>query len=283
MTKDKKYPTKKRKGKKKVINNFNKPLKELSNQTSPNFMSRKEDSVTKGEDLNLESNKISDIKGLKELLNVKRFKFNQIQIGEAKDLENLSNLQDLNLEKSNLIAEIKGLEYLLKAMEQEDFGSQISNEIYGDFLELPIPKNSERMIKVYDYKFLKGKLSGYVEGKCYFDDQYREIAILKGNTIDFGNEVHALRDDNVITVKYKVDEDNKTHEAGYLKDDVIYAKHGFFANSNGKDSFLVKISKENGEFYDKEGKLLLRLEGDYDSLDFIDFIGIALYYLELFI
>ncbi|MFX0019321.1 MAG: hypothetical protein ACFFBT_00805 [Promethearchaeota archaeon] len=123
------------------------------------------------------------------------------------------------------------------------------------------------MIEVYDYKYSKGKLAGYIDGTNYLDKKKRVKAQLEGNEFVAHDQILLiLKDDGVITY-------SEGEEQGYIKDGRIY-----WIN----DELLYEFSKEEGNILDSNQKVVLKLEGDYKKLDDRDFFGIAGYFLELF-
>ena len=123
------------------------------------------------------------------------------------------------------------------------------------------------MIEVYDDKYSKGKIAGYVDGTTYLDKKKRVKAQLEGNKfVAHGQILLILRDDGVITY-------SEGEEQGYIKDGKIY-----WIN----DELLYEFSKEEGKILDSSRNVVLKLEGDYKKLDDRDFFGIAGYFLELF-
>jgi len=123
------------------------------------------------------------------------------------------------------------------------------------------------MIEVYNYKYNKGKIAGYVDGTTYLDKKKRVKAQLEGNKFVADDQILLiLRDDGIITY-------SEGEEQGYIKDGRIY-----WIN----DEFLYEFSKEEGKILDSSKNVALKLEGDYEKLDDRDFFGIAGYFLELF-
>ncbi len=57
---------------------------------------------------------------------------------------------------------------------------------------------------------------------------------------------------------------------------------GFILDSkiSDDDGPMCEISKEKGELLDPEGEVLLTLEGNYETLELIDYFGIAVTYLK---
>ncbi|MHA2429778.1 MAG: hypothetical protein ACXACC_01975 [Promethearchaeota archaeon] len=123
------------------------------------------------------------------------------------------------------------------------------------------------MIEVYDYKYSKGKIAGYIEGTTYLDKKKRLKAQLEGNQFVADDQILLiLREDGVITY-------SEGEEQGYIKDGRIY-----WIN----DELLYEFSKEEGKILDSSRNVVLKLEGNYEKLDDRDFFGIAGYFLELF-
>jgi len=59
-------------------------------------------------------------------------------------------------------------------------------------------------------------------------------------------------------------------------------KVGFILDSkiSDDDGTICEISKEKGELLDPEGEVLLSLEGNYETLELMDYFGIAGTYLK---
>jgi len=87
------------------------------------------ESLVNLQDLNLNGNQITEIKGLESLVNLQKLHLDSNQITEIKGLVSLVNLQDLNL-NGNQITEIKGLVSLVNLQDLNLNGNQIT-EIKG--------------------------------------------------------------------------------------------------------------------------------------------------------
>ncbi|KAA9357314.1 leucine-rich repeat domain-containing protein [Larkinella humicola] len=103
--------------------------------------------------LSLDSNQISEIKGLDTLTNLTRLSISSNQISEIKGLDTLTNLTEMSL-SSNQISEIKGLDTLTNLTELSLDSNQIS-EIKGfdtltNLTELYIYSNQISEIKGFD-------------------------------------------------------------------------------------------------------------------------------------
>ena len=92
-------------------------------------------------------------------------------------------------------------------------------------------------------------------------------AQLEGNEFVADDQILLiLRDDGIITY-------SEGEEQGYIRDGRIYRIN---------DELLYEFSKHEGKILDSRGNVALKLEGDYEKLDYRDFFGIAGYFLELF-
>jgi len=123
------------------------------------------------------------------------------------------------------------------------------------------------MIEVYDFKYKKGKIVGYIDGTNYLDKKKRIKAYLEGNNFISQDEILlVLREDGVITY-------SDGNEQGYLKEGKIFSYIS---------DLLYEFMRKEGKIIDSNSNLVLKLEGDYENLDDRDFFGIAGYFLELF-
>ncbi|MFX1353295.1 MAG: hypothetical protein ACFFGP_04975 [Promethearchaeota archaeon] len=123
------------------------------------------------------------------------------------------------------------------------------------------------MIEVYDFKYKKGKIVGYIDGTNYLDKKKRIQAYLEGSNFISREEILlVLREDGVITY-------SDGNEQGYLKEGKIFS----YIND-----LLYEFVRNEGKIIDSDGNLVLKLEGGYEKLDDRDFFGIAGYFLELF-
>ena len=118
------------------------------------------------------------------------------------------------------------------------------------------------MLEVYNYKHKK---IGYLDGKNYFNKKKKKIGSLEENVVKNKTGFPLLKIDN--------------HNDIYLIDN---APVGFILDSkiSNDDGPMCEISKEKGEILDPEGKLLLSLEGNYESLELVDYFGIVATYLK---
>jgi hypothetical protein len=123
------------------------------------------------------------------------------------------------------------------------------------------------MIEVYNYRFKKDKIDGYINGKEYLNRKKKLQAYLEGNNYYQGADLLLIiREDGVITY-------SDGDEQGRLKEGKIYSYLG---------GLLYEFSKEDGKIYDSDKNILLELRGNTEELDDLDFFGIAGYFLELF-
>lgn len=123
------------------------------------------------------------------------------------------------------------------------------------------------MIEVYNYRYKKDKIDGYIDGKNYLNRKKKVKAYLEGNNFIQGSDLLLiLREDGIITHS-----DGEEH--GLLKDGNIY-----FLN----EELIYEFSREDGKIYDSNKNIVLELRGNTEELDDLDFFGIAGYFLELF-
>jgi hypothetical protein len=118
------------------------------------------------------------------------------------------------------------------------------------------------MLEVYNKKHKK---IGYIDGKKYLDKKKRKIGFLEGNMVKNKNGFPLM----------KLDE----------HDDILNyndSQIGFIVDSKiGNDEEpMCEISKEKGELLDPEGEVLVSLEGNYETLEVMDYFGIAATYLK---
>jgi hypothetical protein len=124
------------------------------------------------------------------------------------------------------------------------------------------------MIEVYNYRFKKDKIDGYINGKEYLNTKKKLKAYLEGNNFYQGADLLLiLREDGVITY-------SDGDEQGNLKDGKIYTYQG--------GGLLYEFSKDEGLILDSDKNTLLELKGNVKDLDDLDFFGISAYFLELF-
>lgn len=124
------------------------------------------------------------------------------------------------------------------------------------------------MIEVYNYRFKKDKIDGYINGKEYLNRKKKLVAYLEGNNFYQGADLLLiLREDGVITY-------SDGDEQGRLENGKIFTYQG--------GGLLYEFSKEEGTIYDSDKSIVLKLKGDIEELDDLDFFGIAGYFLELF-
>ena len=124
------------------------------------------------------------------------------------------------------------------------------------------------MIEVYNYRFNKDKINGYINGKEYLNKKKKLKAYLEGNNFYQGVDLLLiLREDGVITY-------SDGDERGKLQDGKISTYQG--------GGVLYEFSKDEGKIYDSDRNIVLELRGNTEDLDDLDFFGIAGYFLELF-
>ena len=124
------------------------------------------------------------------------------------------------------------------------------------------------MIEVYDYRFKKDKIDGYIDAKNYLNRKKKFKGKLDGKKYidDRGNLLLILKDDNIITW-------SEGEEQGYLKEGKIYSTD---------NKLIYTFSENKNEIYDKEGKIILKLDGNVENLNDRNFFGITAHFLELF-
>ncbi|MFX0074149.1 MAG: hypothetical protein ACFE96_01800 [Candidatus Hermodarchaeota archaeon] len=124
------------------------------------------------------------------------------------------------------------------------------------------------MIEVYNYRFKKDRIDGYIDGKEYLNRKKKIKAYLEGHNFYQGVDLLlVLREDGVITY-------SDGDEQGRLEDGKIFTYQG--------GGLLYEFLKEEGKILDSDGNILLELKGNTSDLDDLDFFGIAAYFLELF-
>jgi len=124
------------------------------------------------------------------------------------------------------------------------------------------------MIEVYNYRFKKDKIDGYINGKEYLNKKKKLEAYLEGNNFFQGADLLLiLREDGIITY-------SDGDEQGHIEDGKIYTYQG--------GGLLYEFSKDDGKIYDSDKNIVLELRGNTEELDDLDFFGIAGYFLELF-
>jgi hypothetical protein len=118
------------------------------------------------------------------------------------------------------------------------------------------------MLEVYNKKHKK---IGYIDGKKYLDKKKRKIGFLEGNMVKNKNGFPLMKlDEHDDILNYN------DSQIGFIVDSKI-------GNDEGP---MCEISKEKGELLDPEGKVLLSLEGNYETLEVMDYFGIATTYLK---
>ena len=125
------------------------------------------------------------------------------------------------------------------------------------------------MIEVYDYKYSKGKLAGYIDGKKYLNKKQKLMGYLEGlNYNEKGGETLLILKDNG-KIKYS---DGKTQ--GIMERGKISWKE--------TKELIYQYNKEKGEIHDSEGNMMIELKGDISNLNDGDYFGIIAHFLELF-
>jgi hypothetical protein len=118
------------------------------------------------------------------------------------------------------------------------------------------------MLEVYNHKH---KNIGYVDGKNYLNKKKKKIGSLEGNIVKNKDGIPLLKlneHDNILNY-------NDSH-VGFIIDSKI----------SDDDGPMCEISKEKGELLDPKGGVLLSLEGNYETLELMDYFGIAATYLK---
>ena len=118
------------------------------------------------------------------------------------------------------------------------------------------------MLEVYNKKH---KQIGFIEGKIYFDKKKKKIGSLEGDTVKNKHGLTLLK-----LNKYNSIFDSSDNQVGFILDSKI----------GDDDGFMCEILKEKGEIFDPEGEILLSLEGNYETLELIDYFGISATYLK---
>ncbi len=123
------------------------------------------------------------------------------------------------------------------------------------------------MIEVYNYRFNKDKIEGYIDGRDYLNRKKKVKAYLDRNYfIKRGQVTLILQEDGIITYS-----DGEVQ--GRLEDGKIYWMD---------NELIFEFSKAEGKIYDSETNIILELRGNVEELDDLDFFGIAGYFFELF-
>lgn len=118
------------------------------------------------------------------------------------------------------------------------------------------------MLEVYNKKHKK---IGYIDGKKYLDKKKRKIGFLEGNMVKNKNGFPLMKlDEHDDILNYN------DSQIGFIVDSKI-------GNDEGP---MCEISKEKGELLDPEGEVLVSLEGNYETLEVMDYFGIAATYLK---
>jgi len=118
------------------------------------------------------------------------------------------------------------------------------------------------MLEVYNHKH---KNIGYVDGKNYLNKKKKKIGSLEENIVKNKDGIPLLKlneHDNILNY-------NDSH-VGFIIDSKI----------SDDDGPMCEISKEKGELLDSKGEVLLSLEGNYETLELMDYFGIAATYLK---
>ncbi len=118
------------------------------------------------------------------------------------------------------------------------------------------------MLVVYNHKH---KIVGYIDGKNYLNKKKKKIGFLEGNMVKIKSGFTLMKLD-----KHNDILNYNNFQMGFIIDSKI-------GNDDGP---MCEISKEKGELLDPEGKVLLSLEGNYETLEVIDYFGIAATYLK---
>jgi hypothetical protein len=119
-----------------------------------------------------------------------------------------------------------------------------------------------KMLEVYNNKH---KRIGYIDGKKYLDKKKKKMGFLVENLVKNKNGFPLLKLDKYNTI-FNIGD----LQVGFIMDFKI----------GDDDGPMCEISKEKGELLDPEGEVLLSLEGNYETLELIDYFGIAATYLK---
>jgi len=119
-----------------------------------------------------------------------------------------------------------------------------------------------KMLEVYNNKHKK---IGYIDGKKYFDKKKRKMGFIEGNMVKNKNGFPLMKLD-----KHNDILNYNDSQIGFILDSKI-------GNDNGT---MCEISNEKGEILDPEGEVLLSLEGNYETLELLDYFGICVTYLK---
>ena len=119
-----------------------------------------------------------------------------------------------------------------------------------------------KMLEVYNNKHKK---IGYIDGKIYFDKKQRKMGSLEGNMVKNKNGFPLMKLD-----KHNDILNYNNFQIGFILDSKI----------GNDDGTMCEISKEKGELLDPEGGVLLSLEGNYETLELVDYFGICITYLK---
>jgi hypothetical protein len=119
-----------------------------------------------------------------------------------------------------------------------------------------------KMLEVYNSKH---KNIGYIDGKNYFDKKKKKIGFLEENMVKNKRGFPLLKLDKHDSIFLA----NNEH-VGFILDFKI----------GNEDGPMCEISKEKGTILDPQGEVLLTLEGNYETLELVDYFGIAATYLK---
>ena len=118
------------------------------------------------------------------------------------------------------------------------------------------------MLEVYNNKH---KRIGYIDGKKYLDKKKKKMGFLVENLVKNKNGFPLLKLD-----KHDDILNYNNAQVGFILDSKI-------GNDNGT---MCEISKEKGAILDPQGEVLLSLEGNYETLELMDYFGICTTYLK---
>lgn len=119
-----------------------------------------------------------------------------------------------------------------------------------------------KMLEVYNNKHKK---IGYINGKNYFNKKKKKIGSLEGEMVKNKSGFTLMKLD-----KHNDILNYKDFQIGFILDSKI-------GNDDGP---MCEISKGKGELLGPEGEVLLSLEGNYETLELVDYFGIAATYLK---
>ncbi len=119
-----------------------------------------------------------------------------------------------------------------------------------------------KMLEVYNSKHKK---IGYIDGKNYLNKKNKKIGSLEGNVVKNKTGFPLMKFDKHNNILNNIDS-----QIAFILDSKI----------GNDDGHMCEILKEKGEILDLEGEVILSLEGNYETLELMDYFGIAATYLK---